>query len=141
MAKHRFAPRKHKRRYHFPHIRRHHRRDHRLPLSVGVGLATSVLAPAGPGWQSAMSAIQEGKFDVAMQSFVRSWTGVQIGGIGGAGVTQVNLAGLINPLDMTEAPALKATLWTAISAKIVKAVLHKDPLANVPVVKRYVKFA
>lgn len=88
-----------------------------------------------------MDNIKAGKLDMAMQSFVNSWTGLAIGGIGGQTETAFNVGGLINPFDFGTAPALKATLWSAIAFKIAKKVIHQDPLAKVPILGKMVKMS
>lgn len=134
MTRHRRSPR------HFGrYFRRHH--DRRFPLSVGIGLGVSLMAPPANGWSTVMDNLKAGRMDMAMQSFVNSWTGLAIGGIGGQQNTSFNMTGLINPFDFGTAPALKATLWSAIAFKIAKRVIHQDPLAKVPIVGKMVKMA
>lgn len=117
------------------------RRDKRMPFSVGIGLGVSILAPPWPGAGSVKEKVEHGDFDQALQSFVASWTGLRIGGIGGQRNTEMNIIGLINPFDTQCAPALKATLWSGIVFKIMKAVIHKDPLAKVPVINKFIKMS
>src|SRR3989304_868420 len=113
-------------------------RDKRMPLSVGIGLATSILAPPIDGWTNVKDAIMSGQFDKALQSFVASWTGVQIGGIGGVTKTTVDVTRLINPLDMSYAPGLKTTLVTAIAFRVARKFIG-DPLSKIPILKKYLK--
>jgi hypothetical protein len=113
-----------------------------MPLSIGVGLATSILAPAGEGWQSTMQGIRDGNPSTAIQSFLRSWTGIKLG-LANTGNTETSfdLMRTINPFDMAEAPALKSTLWTALSAQLVKKIIKKDPFERIPLVNKFIKFA
>ena len=119
------------------------KRDKRFPISAGIGLATSVFAPAAPGWSTPYSNVQEGKFDLAIQGFVRAWTGVALGGIGGlvGESTSFNIVNALNPIDFNDAPAWKAMFWTALLAKIIKKFTKQDPLSKIPMVGQYVKFS
>jgi len=134
------AKKKSKRRF-FRQWKRSHRRDRRIPLSVIAGLGTSILAPPAPGWTSALENIKCNRMDMAFQSFVRAWTGLAIGGIGGQGETYFNVMDTLNPLTMNEAPAWKTMFWTALSARLVKKFTHVDPIKKIPVVGSYVKFS
>ena len=120
---------------------RHRPRKHdkRMPLSVGVGLAASIMAPAAPGWASVFDSIKAGNMQGAAAGFIRSWTGIY--GIDGNEPIGINIIHALNPFDMSDAPAWKATLWTAIVAKVIKSVVHVDPISKIPVVNKYVKFS
>lgn len=120
---------------------RKRRRDSRMPLSAIVGLGVSVVAPAAPGWEPALSAIKRGAWDFALQSFVRSWTGIAIGGIGGQSETSFDLAATLNPLNFNEAPAWKSMFWTGLSAKLVKRFTKQDPISKIPVINKFIKFS
>jgi hypothetical protein len=76
-----------------------------------------------------------------MQSFVRSMTGLAIGGIGGQQNTSFNLMDTINPFNMNEAAGLKAMLWSSIALKVSKMLIKKDPIQSIPFVKKFVKWA
>jgi hypothetical protein len=108
-------------------------------MSVAVGLATSVMSPAAPGWQSTYQAVKSGDLAGAAAGFIRSWTGIY--GIDGKEPMGINIMNALNPLDMSDAPAWKATFWTAIIAKVIKSAVHVDPLSKIPVVNKYVKFS
>jgi hypothetical protein len=122
-------------------FRGHRKHDRRIPLSVGIGLVTSFVAPPAPGWETPMSALQRGDFATTMQSLVRSWTGLAIGGIGGQQNTSFNMMNTLNPFNMNEAAGLKATFWSAIALKISKMLIKKSPIDNIPIVKKFVKWA
>lgn len=109
-----------------------------MPFSVGVGLATSILAKPAEGWQSTFEAVQTGDYIGAFDAFVRSWTGVY--GLSGREQVGINVMGLINPFS-PEAPALKAMLWTGVATKIAKVFVKGDPFSKVPFLGKYVKFA
>jgi len=113
--------------------------DKRMPLSVGVGLAASIMAPAAPGWASAFDSIRNGDMQGAAAGFIRSWTGIY--GIDGKEPIGINVMATLNPFNMAEAPAWKATFWTAIIAKVIKSAVHVDPIGKIPVVNKYVKFS
>ena len=117
------------------------KRDKRFPISAGVGLATSVFAPAAPGWSTPYQNITDGHFDMAVQGLIRAWTGVAIGGIGGQPETSFNAWDALNPFDMNDAPAWKAMFWTGLFAKIIKKFTKQDPISKIPFVGRYVKFS
>lgn len=110
-----------------------------MPISVGIGLATSVLAPAAPGWRSTLESAKAGDYGGAAAGFIRAWTGIY--GIDGKEPVGVNIMSALNPLDMNDAPAWKATFWSAVIAKVVKTATKVDPISKIPVVNKYVKFA
>lgn len=121
---------------------RRHRRDKRMPLSVGVGLLTSVFASPAPGYSSAYQAIQYGSVMDAAESFISAWTGLRgISGKEGMPFQMPNIVSLINPLDMSVAPALKATLISAMTMKLTKKFMKVDPLEKIPIVNKFVKFS
>ena len=123
-------------------FRGNRKHDRRMPLSVGIGLATAFIAPAAPGWSTPMHNLQEGRFDLAMQGFVRSMTGVVIGGIGGVtGPTSFNIMDTLNPFNMNEAPGLKAMFWSSVAMKVSKMLVKKDPIQSIPILKKFVKWA
>ncbi len=111
-----------------------------MPLSVGVGLATSAFASPGGGWSSPWTAIQYGSMPDAMQSFVRSWTGIQIPTKEGQ-TFGIDLARALNPIDFGEAPAWKATLLSSLVMRATKKIAHVDPLSKVPFINKLVKFS
>jgi len=121
--------------------KRRRRRDKRIPFSVAVGLGVAAMAPPTPGWISPLQAVQEGRFDLAAQSFVRSMTGIAIGGIGGQVTTTFNIMDTLNPFNMNEAPAIKTMFWSALILKIQKSVFHINPIANIPFVKKFLKWS
>ena len=123
-------------------IRRRWRKvDKRIPISGGAGLAVSILASPGDGFGSAFEKVQAGSFDQAFQSFLSSWTGVNLGGIGGQGETEFDLMKSINPLDLSRAPAWKTTFWTALLFKGIKMLGVKDPMKNIPFIGKYAKMS
>lgn len=63
-----------------------------------------------------------------------------MGGIGGQSENYFNLFDTLNPFSM-EAPALKATIWTAVGTKIAKYFIKGDPFSRVPILNKFVKFA
>lgn len=86
-----------------------------------------------------MAEIQAGDMPNAVGAFIRSWTGIY--GLTGKEPVGVNLMRALNPLDMSDAPAWKATLWTSVMAKVVKKFTHVDPIDKIPVVNRFLKFS
>jgi hypothetical protein len=110
-------------------------------MSVGIGLATSVLASPGAGWGSAINQIQGGQPIEALQSFIRAWTGVRIGGIGGQSNTEIDIFKTLNPFDLSEAPAWKAMLLSALTMKAIKMLTHQDPISKIPFINKYAKFS
>lgn len=112
----------------------------RIPLSVITGMVTSIYAPPNPGWGSVMQKVQAGQFDQAAQSFVASWTGLRLGGIGGQAETQIDVMGVINPFDMRNAPAMKTMLWTKLATKITRKIAG-NPFTRIPFVKDYLSFS
>lgn len=115
------------------------KRDKRIPFSVAVGLATSVVAAPAYGWSSPMQAIQDGKPDLAVQSFIRSWTGVALP-MGGQEALHFNIWDVLNPFS-PEAPALKATIMTSIASKVARKLIGVDPFSKIPFLNKYVKFS
>ena len=140
-SKVRTMPKKKARRRFFRRWRRSHRRDNRFPLSAGIGLATSIIAPAGlsPGL-SVLDYIKAGNLDYALEGFVHTWTGIDIPMKGG-GSPNIDVIGALNPLDFAHGAAWKTTLWSALTMKLVKKFIHQDPLKRVPIVGKMVKFS
>jgi hypothetical protein len=120
-------------------FRRKH--DKRFPLSAGIGLATSLFAEPAPGWETPMHAIQRGSPEFAMQSLLRSWTGIALGGIGGQQTTYFNAFDTFNPFNFSEAPALKATLWSALAMQLTKRLFHINPVDKIPIVNKWIKWS
>jgi len=116
------------------------RRDKRLPLSAGIGLGVSVFAPPWNGWSSVAQNIQAGAYDKAFQSFVCGWTGIRIGGIGGQKNTEIDIGRTLNPMNLTDAPAWKTLLISALIAKGTRRFIG-DPISKIPILGKYVKYA
>jgi len=116
------------------------KRDKRFPVSAGIGLGVSILAPPVSGWTTVLDAAKTGQYDKAFQSFVASWTGLRIGGIGGQANTEIDVMKTLNPFDFSYAPAWKSMLISAIVAKVVKK-FAGDPISKIPFLGKYVKFA
>jgi hypothetical protein len=88
-----------------------------------------------------MDALQQGHPDMAIQSFIRGWTGFAMGGIGGQTESAFNLFDTLNPLNMSEAPAWKSMFWSGILMRVVKKVVKTDPMSKIPIVGKWVKFS
>lgn len=114
--------------------------DKRFPISAGIGLGVSILAPPVSGWTSVLQNAKVGAYDKAFQSFVASWTGIRIGGIGGQANTEIDIMRTLNPLDFGYAPAWKSMLIAGIVAKVTKKFIG-DPISKIPFVGKYVKYA
>jgi hypothetical protein len=131
---------KRKRTSRFRKYLRRRTKDKRIPLSIGLGLATSVLVPAKQGWASALDAAKSGDFKGAIDGFVANWTG--FGPIMKPEYAPtIDFGALINPFDFSCAPALKTTILSSIMFRLVKKIAHTDPISKVPIVKNYVKFS
>lgn len=112
-----------------------------MPLSAITGIATSILASPEPGWSSVMKAIQDGWFEGAAQSFIASWTGVKLGGIGGQTNTEFNMMEALNPFDLTHAPAWKTMMWTHLGTMVTKKIAKQDPFKRLPLIGKWISFS
>ncbi len=117
------------------------RKSKKFPISIAVGLGTSLLSPPEQGWSSPVSAIENGQMDLAAQSFIASWTGFKMGGIGGQEKSEFDAFRALNPLDMSLAPAWKSTFWVAIISKVIKKFIKKDPFSKIPFIGDYLSFS
>lgn len=120
--------------------RRWRRMDKRFPISAGAGLAVSIVASPGDGWGSVLEKVQNGAWDQAAQSFISSWTGLKIGGIGGQATTEFDAMKSLNPFDFSRAPAWKTTFWTHVIFRVVKR-FTGDPMSKIPFLGKYIKMS
>jgi hypothetical protein len=81
-----------------------------------AGAITFFGAPAARGWGSVGNALHEKNYKEAGYAAVRSLTGVDIKN------STADVAGIINPLELQEAPTPKVILWTRSSIEIIDAV-------------------
>lgn len=112
----------------------------RIPLNLIVGNVMAVMGEPNPGWSSTYDNIVGGRYDQALQSYIAAWTGIRIGPIGGQRTTEIDLAGILNPFDMRNAPALKVALFTKLATKLIRK-LGVNPISRIPFVKDYISFS